>query len=631
MKSTHLLNITSFISAILAYLTVITYIGIYYNIFFIALYTFAIFNESYLHIKFPRLLLNISSIFLVILFSYKINMDTVNVVILRCLILLLLIKLITPKTDRDYLQIIALVFFLVAGAALINLNITYLILTLLVILISILQMLILSFYNFNEHYYFNKVTFTAIIKNFAYFTILLIPLTVLLFIIMPRSNYPFFDILNKQDKAISGFADSISLGKISNIDVDEGVAFRVKMSAINKKDLFWRGVELNTFEGDKWTYQKLYENNKKWLENKKTIRQEIYLQPLGSKYILSLDKPAKVINERNNIIIKSHMLFLNRKVNKPIHYTAFSVPSEVIYQPIINKNAYTQLPVINKRIVELADHLKGRSELETVQNTLKYLNSPEFKYVIEDLPVSNRPLYEFLFENKKGNCELFASAFAVMLRLNGIPVRLISGFYGGEYNSYFNYYAVFLKNAHVWAEVWIDGRWIRINPSPVEIGPTFKEGYFKNIRMLIDSLQYYWTIYVINYDLEKQIKLFKKVKKPFANTSKIFRLKPFAILFAIVIFSFMLVIVIVSIKNVNKKRSEKLIQLLENKIRKKYKINRNNMTLSAYINKLPLSLEKKKELEEIILIIMEHFYKDIDIGKEEFNRNKRKLKLILMD
>ena len=133
------------------------------------------------------------------------------------------------------------------------------------------------------------------------------------------------------------------------------------------------------------------------------------------------------------------------------------------------------------------------------------------------------------------------------------------------------------------------------------------------------------------YDLEKQIKLFKKVKKPFANTSKIFRLKPFAILFAIVIFSFMLVIVIVSIKNVNKKRSEKLIQLLENKIRKKYKINRNNMTLSAYINKLPLSLEKKKELEEIILIIMEHFYKDIDIGKEEFNRNKRKLKLILMD
>jgi len=74
--------------------------------------------------------------------------------------------------------------------------------------------------------------------------------------------------------------------------------------------------------------------------------------------------------------------------------------------------------------------------LETVQSTLKYLNSNEFKYNIKDLPVSDSPLYEFLFEKKSGNCELFASAFAVILRLNGIPVRLISGFYGGEYNDY---------------------------------------------------------------------------------------------------------------------------------------------------------------------------------------------------
>ena len=631
MKSTQLLNITSFISAILAYLTVITDIGVFYNIFFFSLYIFAIFNEAYLHIKFPRLLLNITSVLLIVYFSYKVNMNTINLVILRCLALLLLVKLVTPKTDRDYLQIIAIVFFLMAGAALINLNIFYFVLIILVILISILQMLILSFYNFNRHYYFNKTTFIAIIKNFASFIVLLIPITILLFVIMPRSNYPFFDILNRQDKSLPGFAESIQLGSVSNIDIDERVAFRVKMPAINKKDLFWRGIELNIFDGNKWTYQNFYENNKKWLENKKAIKQEIYLQPLGSQYILSLDKPIKVTDDKNNIIIKDHMLLLKRKVNRPIHYTAFSIPSAVIYQPNIHKNVYTQLPVINKRIVELANQLKGRSELETVQSTLKYLNSNEFKYNIKDLPVSDSPLYEFLFEKKSGNCELFASAFAVILRLNGIPVRLISGFYGGEYNDYFNYYAVFLKNSHVWAEVWINGRWIRVNPSPVAVESTFREDYFKNIRMFFDSLQYYWTIYVINYDLEKQIKLFKKVQQPFSNTTGILRFNPLAVSFAIAIFLFIVLVAIIKMKNVNKKRSVKLIQILEKIIKRKYKINRNSMALSTYIDKLPLSLEKKRELMKIIFTIMEHFYKDIDISKEEFHINKRMIKLILID
>jgi len=34
---------------------------------------------------------------------------------------------------------------------------------------------------------------------------------------------------------------------------------------------------------------------------------------------------------------------------------------------------------------------------------------------------------------------------------------------------------------------------------------------------------------------------------------------------------------------------------------------------------------------KIIFIIMEHFYKDIDISKEEFHINKRMIKLILID
>ena len=61
----------------------------------------AILNEGYLHIKFPRMLLNLLSIIMIIMFSYNINMDSINAIILRCLILLLFIKLITTKANRD--------------------------------------------------------------------------------------------------------------------------------------------------------------------------------------------------------------------------------------------------------------------------------------------------------------------------------------------------------------------------------------------------------------------------------------------------------------------------------------------------------------------------------------------------
>ena len=44
------------------------------------------------------------------------------------------------------------------------------------------------------------------------------------------------------------------------------------------------------------------------------------------------------------------------------------------------------------------------------------------------------PLEDFLFVQKAGHCEYFASALAVMLRTVGVPTRSVNGFYGGEWN-----------------------------------------------------------------------------------------------------------------------------------------------------------------------------------------------------
>ncbi len=63
------------------------------------------------------------------------------------------------------------------------------------------------------------------------------------------------------------------------------------------------------------------------------------------------------------------------------------------------------------------------------------------------------PIIQFLFENKTGHCELFASALAAMTRSIGMQARVVTGFRAGEFNQIGGYYVVRQSDAHAWVEV----------------------------------------------------------------------------------------------------------------------------------------------------------------------------------
>ena len=80
------------------------------------------------------------------------------------------------------------------------------------------------------------------------------------------------------------------------------------------------------------------------------------------------------------------------------------------------------------------------------------------RYTLElDEPDAQEPVDFFLFDRKKGHCEYFASAFAVLARAVGIPTRQVNGFLGGEWNEYEGYVAVRAGDAHSWDEVYFPG------------------------------------------------------------------------------------------------------------------------------------------------------------------------------
>ncbi len=80
---------------------------------------------------------------------------------------------------------------------------------------------------------------------------------------------------------------------------------------------------------------------------------------------------------------------------------------------------------------------------------------------------TQQPVAEFLFEKKKGYCEYFASATAVLLRLQGIPARYVRGFTVREANRIGGHYVVREADAHAWVEAFVPGRgWVEADATP---------------------------------------------------------------------------------------------------------------------------------------------------------------------
>ncbi len=78
-------------------------------------------------------------------------------------------------------------------------------------------------------------------------------------------------------------------------------------------------------------------------------------------------------------------------------------------------------------------------------------------------------LVEFLTSGRRGYCEQFASAMAVMLRTLGVPARVAVGFTGGRDAA--GARSVGTADAHAWVEAWFPGAgWTTFDPTPLTDG-----------------------------------------------------------------------------------------------------------------------------------------------------------------
>lgn len=85
---------------------------------------------------------------------------------------------------------------------------------------------------------------------------------------------------------------------------------------------------------------------------------------------------------------------------------------------------------------------------------------------IDAAPEGVDPIHYILFERREGYCNYYASAMAMMLRLQGVPARVVVGYAQGEWNEEGSAYRVRASDAHTWVEAYFPGYgWIQFEPT----------------------------------------------------------------------------------------------------------------------------------------------------------------------
>jgi hypothetical protein len=118
-------------------------------------------------------------------------------------------------------------------------------------------------------------------------------------------------------------------------------------------------------------------------------------------------------------------------------------------------------------VYTLAQHLASTSATpyQFVQSVLRYLGHG-FTYD-EHPPRRAYPLESFLFTDRRGYCQQFAGAMALLLRMGGVPARVATGFTTGTFDSTQREYIVTDQDAHAWVEAWFPSYgWVRFDPTP---------------------------------------------------------------------------------------------------------------------------------------------------------------------
>ncbi len=441
------------------------------------------------------------------------------------------LKLLEIKSQRD-LYLITYLAFVVAASQFLYLQNILMAGYILLVCISLLATLICINSQHLTHFQSLKVAAKILFQA--------LPLVVIIFIFFPRIEAPRWSFLQDSNTAMTGLGDTLEPGSISQLGVSGERVFRAKFSGeIPPPELrYWRGPVFSYTDGKRWKQtQNTYFKN---FLDKITFQGEAYqykilMEPQAKNWVFGLDMPADF--KRPLYKNGNHQLLTSMPVNKRAEYTLASYAQYntgyITKTELVDNLQLPKRP--GKRIRDLIAQLSGtdNSPETLINNLFAHFRENDFYYTLKPPLMGDNPIETFLFDARAGFCGHYATAFVYLMRVAGVPARVVSGYQGGEYNEVGGFIEVRQANAHAWAEIWISGKgWVRYDPTTA-VAPerilqdvnidqqiadnavSFISGqfdskafsFFKIARNLWSSADYSWQRWIINYDHKHQLNL----------------------------------------------------------------------------------------------------------------------------
>jgi protein-glutamine gamma-glutamyltransferase len=449
------------------------------------------------------------------------------------------VKILTGHSDRDYLFLKVISLLELLAACIVSLSSNFFVFLLLFLVLGVATFTSSEIRQARKRGLTPARISAAAVTGRLTGVVLAVSLAILaitagLFFFLPRTARVAFQHLVSERYHLVGFSNHVTLGQIGEVKQESITVMHVKMDHPEDRalGLKWRGAALATFDGRSWFNRPvpgriLQPDGAKLLRlddqsqhhDGRYISYAVYLNDLaqdalffaGTPQYLRIDSPV-IRRPYGNYSVPFND-------SRTVSYQVFSFlessrePELVDPLPDTERTAYLQLPRLDPRIPALTKDVVAGETLPSEQaRTLeKYLRT-HYGYTLE-LPKTEPedPLAFFLFHRRKGHCEYFASALAVMLRVIHIPSRVVTGFQSGVYNPISGSQLIRSSDAHSWVEAWLPDRgWTTLDPTP----PDPNAGHvapWTRLSFYLDAIDVFWQDWVLNYDLQHQLQLAARV------------------------------------------------------------------------------------------------------------------------
>jgi transglutaminase-like putative cysteine protease len=460
-----------------------------------------------------RLFLNTFGVAMVLYFGSQLSLENLVGPLSSLLLVLLGIKFLEEKKPRDMYQILLLSLLCISLATLHNLSLSFLLFLLVFSLLSITSLVFINSYRQSQRdyqraevfFYYSKVSLVLFVSVFLF--------AIPFFVGLPRSQFPILDLFGRGEGLKTGIAKEVSLGKVGEIQQDNTLAFRVYGLSQGLKDPYWRVQVFDTYQNGRWV------NNLKGSQalpkGTGDVQYTVVLEPHYDEYLPALDYPyslSSLEGIKAQVFVSPGGVFrASTLINRPVRYTASSVFEPPNWDEDLE--SYLEVPKdVPKGIRNLAQELSrnAKTNEEKLKRVIEHF-SKGYTYSLKLGKFEGDPLEYFLLVSKKGNCEYYASATALLLRLMDVPARVVGGFKGAVWNNYGNYYIITNSMAHVWVEAYINGKWVRVDTTPPYQSPALRR--ISTLSLIKDSIVSFWYSNVVGFSAEKQINLFKSFGK----------------------------------------------------------------------------------------------------------------------